>query len=103
MADRVEITVKDETYGVEVYPREGNHRRFTVGSIPISCTVSLSGKPECSDLHFSVRAPVRVDIPSQELYTPSEFEAALGDNEMSGHARFVIAQWARQSTEVAQS
>lgn len=102
MADSIEITVRDETYGVDVHPREGNHRRFTVGSIPLSCTVSRSGKPECADLHFSVRADIRVDIPDQELYTPSEFEASLGDHEMHGHAHFVIAQWARQSAVVAE-
>lgn len=102
MADRIEISINDETYGVDVYPREGNHRRFSIGSIPLSCTVSRSGRPECADLHFSVRSEVRVDIPSQELYAPSEFEAALGDGEMRGHARFVVAQWVRQSAEVAQ-
>lgn len=101
MADRFEVSVQDKTYGVDVFPAQGNSRRFTVGSIPLSCIVSRSGKPECADLHFSVQADARVQIPGQELYTPSEFEGVLKDDSMPSHASFVIAQWASQSAKAA--
>lgn len=100
MADNFELTVRNENFIVDTFPIEGNHRRFEVGSIPLSCTVSRSGKPECADLHYSVRAPIQVDVPSQEIYTHSEFERSLDDDQMPNHAGFVIGLWMRQSSEV---
>lgn len=99
MADNFELTIHDEKFNVDTFPTEGNHRKFTVGSIPLSCTISRSGKPECADLHYSVRAPIQVDVPSQEIDTNREFDTALDDDEMPSHARFVIGQWMRQSSE----
>lgn len=99
MADKFEVSIRGESYIVDAFPVQGNHRRFTVGSIPLSCTVSRAGKPTCADIHYSVQASVSVDIPSQELYTPAEYESVLSDDEMPSHAGFVIGQWMRQSSE----
>ncbi len=97
MAEMFEVSICDERYTVEAFPAEGNHRKFTVGSIPLSCTVSRAGKPSCADVNYSVQAPRRVDIPSQELYTSAEFESVLSDDKVPSHARFVIGQWLHQS------
>ena len=93
-----ELVVNDNRFNVQVSPPEGNSRSFTIGSIPLKCTVIRSGTPECADVNYAVRVTPPVDIPTQELYTSAEYERVLDDEEMPGHIEFVIEQWMRQNS-----
>lgn len=94
-----ELVVNDNRFNVQVSPAEGNRRSFTIGSIPLRCTVIRSGTPECADVNYTAQVTPPLDIPSQELYTPAEYEAVLSDDEMPNHIGFVLGQWMRQNLE----
>ena len=98
-----QVTVRGETHEVEVFPQEGNARRFSIGTIPLSGTVSRAGSPVSSEIRYTVSADVPVCVPDQALYTPDEYHSALNDAQMPSHVNFAVAMWAMQRSEAAQS